>query len=71
MKEQELVLYLSAKHSVTLHTPFCAFIFGALMWKGWGSPGVIGKMLAWFLMVVHAQGANTALPVGLKILIFL
>lgn len=41
------------------------------MWKGWRSPGVVGKMLAWLLMVVHAQGANTALPVGLKILTFL
>lgn len=28
-------------------------------------------MLAWLLMVVHAQGANTALPVGLKILTLL
>lgn len=44
---------------------------GALMWKGWGSPGVVGKVLAWLLMVVHTQGAKTALPVRLKILIFL
>lgn len=41
---------------------------GASIWKGWKSPGVLGEMFAWLLLVVHAQGAGAATSIGLKIL---